>query len=75
MSNPFIQFLDLIPKTPRQVATIVSGADGFYTAQLLTGQLIQVKSQSTFNLNTKVFVKDGIIETAAPDLPFIEIEV
>lgn len=75
MSNLFVQFLDLIPKTPRQVATIVSGADGFYTAQLLTGQLIQVKSQSTFALNAKVFVKDGIIETTAPDLPFIEIEV
>ena len=75
MSNPFLQLLDLIPKTPRQIATIISGENGFYTAQLLTGQLIQVKSQTAFTANAKVFVKDGIIESQAPDLPFIEIEV
>ena len=75
MSNPFLQLLDLIPKTPRQIATIISGENGFHTAQLLTGQLIQVKSHTACTANAKVFVKDGIIESQAPDLPFIEIEV
>lgn len=63
------KFVDLLPKTPRQVGEIVGVAGtGRYTVTLVGGGVIEVRSEAAYSLGTKVFVVGNSIESVAPSL-------
>lgn len=73
MSNLFKAFLDLLPGRPLQVGTVSAIADGVATVTLPGGGVLQARGNAA--AGQRVFVRDGLIEGPAPELPFVEIEV
>jgi len=73
MSNIFRQFLDLLPARPLQVGTVIAASGSACTVQLPGGGLLQVRGEAT--VADHVFVRDGVIEGAAPSLTITTIEV
>ena len=74
MTNLYQQLIDLLPKTPLLVGTVAANhTDGTSTVTLLGGSQVRVRGSRT--VGTQVFVKDGVIETDAPALPYAVIEV
>lgn len=73
MSNLFKAFLDLLPGRPLQVGTVSAITDGVATVTLPGGGVLQARGNAT--AGQRVFVRDGLIEGPAPELPFVEIEV
>ncbi|CAM3327917.1 hypothetical protein [Polaromonas hydrogenivorans] len=73
MSNIFKAFIDLFPARPLQVGTVLSVADGIARVELPGGGILQVRGQATSG--QRVFVRDGLIEGAAPNLTVVIIEV
>ena len=70
------KFVDLLPKMPRQVGEIVGVAGtGRYTVTLVGGGTIEVRSEATYAIGTKVFVVGTSIESVAPSLTASVIEV
>lgn len=74
MTNLFQELIDLLPKTPLLVGTVAAvHSDGTATVTLLGGGQVRVRGNRT--VGTQVFVKDGVIDTDAPVLPYAVIEV
>ena len=74
MTNIYRQLLDLLPQSPLLVGFIAAvHADGTATITMPGGGQMRVRGAGT--VGTQVFVKDGVIESEAPDLPFAVIEV
>lgn len=73
MSNPYRRFLDLLPARPVQIGEVTSVVSGTATVELLDGNSVQARGSAT--VGTLVFVRDGLIEGTAPDLPLEVIEV
>lgn len=74
MTNIYRQLLDLLPQSPLLVATVAAvHADGTATVTFPGGSQIRVRGSST--VGAQVFVKDGVIETDAPMLTTVVIEV
>jgi hypothetical protein len=70
------KFLDLLPQSPRQVGTITAlTGDGSYTAVLTGGGTLQVLGAAGYSVGSQIFIKDGKIESKAPTLTSIVIEV
>lgn len=71
------KFTDLLPKTPRYIATVVSvDSPGRFTVQLVGGGgLLQVLGGSEYQVADRVFVSDKKIESKAPTLTALTIEV
>jgi hypothetical protein len=76
MPNPWKLFNDLLPSTPKQIATVsVIHSDGTSTVTLLGGGALRVHSLAGVAENDRVFVRDSRITDTAPALPTVEIEV
>lgn len=73
MSNIYRAFLDLLPARPLQVGTVLAIADGVATVELPGGGRLQARGSA--GVGDKVFVRDGVIEGTAPNLPLEVIEV
>lgn len=74
MTNVFRQLLDLLPQSPLLVGTIAAThGDGTATVTLPGGNPIRVRGTGT--VASQVFVKDGQIQTEAPALSTVVIEV
>ena len=73
MSNVYQAFLALLPARPLQVGTVLSVAAGIATVELPGGGRLQARGQAT--ADQRVFVRDGVIEGVAPNLPLEVIEV
>jgi len=74
-TNIWQQFKALIPEGVRVVATItVNNGNGTSQAELRSGSVITVKGESV-GVGGKVFIQDGEIKGAAPDLAQYEVEV
>lgn len=72
--NLYRQFLDILPPRPLQVATVTAVAGGTCTVELPGGGVLQVRGDAA--VSDRVFVRDGVIEGAAPSgLPIEVIEV
>lgn len=76
MSNAFRLLLELLPEAPLLVATVVSvqTSEGTSTVQYPGGNEQRVRGTSAA-ASTQVFVRNGIIEGAAPALAALTIEV
>lgn len=73
--NPWTQFLDLLPKTPRMVGTVISHVGELHYIQLPDGSQITATNQTAVPNGSSVFVKDGVIEGTAPSLPVVPMDV
>jgi hypothetical protein len=73
MTNIYRTFLNLLPARPLQVGTVLAIADGVATIELPGGGRLQARGAATGG--QRVFVRDGVIEGAAPNLPIEVIEV
>ena len=59
----------------KQLATVIDRNGSNYTVTMQGGGNIIVQSSAAYELQSKVFIRDGQIVSEAPDLPFVEIEV
>ena len=73
MRNPYRQLLEILPQRPLQVGNVMQVTDGTAVVELPGGGRLTARGAAT--LGQRVFVRDGAIEGAAPDLPIEVIEV
>jgi len=75
-TNIWARFKRLFPDAPLQIGTVLSVdiQTGTSMVQLIGGGILTVRGTSIAS-GKKAFVRDGLIEGAAPDLPGVEIEV
>lgn len=73
MSNIYRTFLALLPPRPLQVGTVLAIADGVATTELPGGGRLQARGAAT--VGQRVFIRDGVIEGNAPNLPMEVIDV
>lgn len=73
MANLYAEFRRLIPDAPLLVGTVVATFVGGSTVALLGGGTLRVRGDAA--VDDRVFVRDGVIESLAPDLTLVEIEV
>lgn len=59
----------------KQLATVIDRNGSNYTVTMQGGGNTVVQSSAAYELQSKVFIRDGQIVSEAPNLPFIEIEV
>lgn len=59
----------------KQLATVIDRNGSNYTVTMQGGGNTIVQSSAAYELQSKVFIRDGQIVSDAPDLPFTEIEV
>ncbi|MGB6926426.1 hypothetical protein [Psychrobacter sp.] len=59
----------------KQLATVIDRNGSNYTVTMQGGGNTIVQSSAAYELQSKVFIRDGQIVSEAPDLPFVEIEV
>lgn len=72
MSNVFNQLKELLAPGREEIATVVSVEDGGAVLVLPGGGLIHARG--TAAVDTKVFVKEGVIQGPAPNLPlFVDV--
>lgn len=67
MSNAFKKLQDLLAPGAVQVGTVSAFANGIATVDLPGGGQVRAKGQT--QVAAKVFVQDGKVLGAAPDLP------
>lgn len=73
MSNIYRTFLALLPPRPLQVGTVLSVSADIATVELPGGGRLQGRGQAV--AGQRVFLRDGVIEGTAPNLPIEVIEV
>lgn len=71
--NPFALFKELIASPRLQVGTVLSVNDGTAEVELPGGGVINARGSAT--VGTSVFVRNGVIEGQAPNLPAFDITV
>lgn len=71
MLNPYSVFLDLLPKRPRVVG-VVDYMDGDIASIVLEGGGGRIQAIGKAVAGDRVFVRDGAIEGAAPDLVYVQ---
>jgi len=71
--NPYKRLLGLLPTYPLTVGTVISSADGKVVVELPGGGRLTARGEG--NVGGNVFVRDGVVEGAAPDLTLEVIEV
>ena len=73
MANLYTVFKKLIPNAPLLVGEVVAVYTGGAAVTLQGGGTLRVRGVAT--VGQRVFVRDGVIEGAAPALTLVEIEV
>lgn len=73
MLNLYKAFLDLIPDPALQVGTVQSVANNIVTLEMPGGALLKARGDGT--VGQRVFVRGGVIEGAAPNLPLAVIDL
>lgn len=71
--NLFKQFVDLLPKTPLQIGSVVAYAGGVATIEEPGGARSPARGVAT--VGDKVFFRGGVIEGPAPTLDVVVIEI
>ena len=73
MHNVYEQFRQLLPDAPLQVGTVIEVGAGVLTVQLPGGGTIRARGSAA--IGERVFVRDGVLEAAAPNLALEIIEI
>lgn len=76
MSNLYRTLISLLPQTPLLVGTVssIDLVTGTSTV-VFNGTGAAIVRGTSVQVGGRCFVRNGLIEGAAPDLPFLEIEV
>lgn len=72
-TNLFRQLIDLIPDPALQVGEVTASLDGICTITLPGGGTLTVRGAAS--VGDQVFVRGGVVEGTAPELPVELIEV
>ena len=72
-TNLFKQFRRLIPVAPLQVGAVLSVAEGEAVVELPGGTTLRARGAAV--VGQRVWVRDGVIEGTAPNLPVEIIEI
>jgi hypothetical protein len=72
--NLYRELLALLPSSPLLVGQVITVATGAVTVQFPGGGT-QVVRGVGYSVGAQVFVRDGLVEGAAPALPLVTIEV
>jgi hypothetical protein len=73
MHNLYQQFRSLLPQAPLQVGTVIAAHGGVATVQMPGGGVLKARGNAL--VGQTVFVRDGVIEAVAADLPLEVIEI
>ena len=73
MKNPIALFKEIFPDAPLLIGDVIASEDGLSTVELQDGGIAQVRGVAA--PGQRVFVRDGVIESTAPALPVVEIEI
>ncbi len=68
-------FKGITEQGAKQLATVIDRTGSNYTVTMQGGGNTIVQSNMAYELQSKVFIRDGQIVGQAPDLPYVEIEV
>lgn len=68
-------FKGITEQGAKQLATVIDQTGSNYTVTMQGGGNTIVQSNDSYALQSKVFIRSGEIVSAAPDLPYVEIEV
>lgn len=71
--NPFAIFKELLREPRLQIGEVLSITDGTAEVELSSGGTVHARGSAS--VGNKVFVRNGVIEGPAPDLPVVEIAV
>ena len=71
--NQYKRLRDLFPAPRLQVGTVVAVSTDAATIELPDGARTRARGEAT--VGARVYIRDGVIEGLAPDLPIITIEV
>lgn len=71
--NIYRTFLDLLPARDLQVGTVTAISNGVATVELPGGGVVRVRGDAA--VDDQVFIRDGLIESQAPDLDVVLIDV
>lgn len=74
MNNLFIELRNLLPQPPLLVATVLAVHTSDSTVQFPGGGIQRVRGTGVA-ADLQVFVRNGVIEGEAPELPYVEIDV
>jgi hypothetical protein len=66
MLNLYRQFRELVPEPALQVGTVIDVGNGGVTVRFPGGG--QLKARGEAQINQRVFVRNGLIESIAPNL-------
>jgi hypothetical protein len=73
MHNLYEQFRQLLPDPPLQVGMVIDVGVGVVTVELPGGGRVRARGHAA--IGQPVFVRDGVVEALAPNLPIEVIEV
>jgi hypothetical protein len=73
--NPFALFRKLIPSYPLQAAEVIAATGGAWLVEFPGGGQQVVLGPGSTTVGSQVYVRNGVIESAAPTLPVDIIEV
>ena len=73
MHNLYEQFRGLLPDPPLQAGTVIDAGAGVVTVELPGGGRVRVRGHAA--VGQPVFVRDGVVEALAPNLPIEVVEV
>lgn len=71
--NPYKRLRDIFPSPRLQVGTVVAVGTDAVTIELPDGARTRARGEAA--VGTRVYIRDGVIEGPAPDLPIVTIEV
>ena len=71
--NPYRRLLDLLPQRPLLVGTVESVSGNVSTVLLPSGG--RVTARGAAPTGQRVFLRDGVIESEAPNLEVVEYDV
>jgi hypothetical protein len=75
LGNPYGQLRELLPQPPLQAGTVLDRDAGMATVELPGGGRIQARNPQGLAVGQRVFVRDGLIEGAAPNLTLQIIDI
>jgi len=73
--NLWALFKGVTEQGAKQLATVTARTGSTYTVTMQGGGTAIVTSPAAYDLQSKVFIRDGQITGEAPDLPYVEIDV
>ena len=68
-------FKGITEQGAKQLATVIDRTGSNYTVTMQGGGNTVVQSNTAYELQSKVFIRNGQIIGQAPDLPYTEIDV